>query len=113
MKHVKHGKYNSVGIKNNSGVATGTKFRMEDLNRLMSKASTLELTVYRSAIENHINKRISSSSEDEDGKTNEVGINTSDELGMGISADSNDNENNSMIEQFIADARERVETSER
>ena len=32
---------------------------------------------------------------------------------MGISDDSNDNENNSMIEEFIADARERVETSER
>ena len=61
MKHDKHGKYNSAGIKKKSGVATGTKFRMEDLNRLMSKASTLELTVYRSAVENHINKRISSS----------------------------------------------------
>ena len=65
MKHDKHGKYNSAGIKKNSGAATGAKFRMEDLNRLMS-----------------------------------------------ISDDSNDNENNSMIEEFIADGRERVETSE-
>ena len=77
------------------------------LNEILSKASESELTIYKSAVDNLIGKRDSSSSED--------CLNSSDEIKL-IELKENspvENEhldresNHSFIEQFISDAREK------
>ena len=90
---------------------------MENLNNMMSHASTSELTIYRNAVDKHISKRISSSSEEEQeqpelNKTKIV--NSSDE--WETSGESNElqtDNNNFMIEDFIAEAREQLSSRSR
>ena len=86
-----------------------------DLEQILSKASVSELTVYKNAVEDHINKRDSSSSD-------EV-INTSDEIeiegqnfvdGSNLFKDkekvSQVTDSHDMINDFIAEVRERQRT---
>ena len=90
---------------------------MENLNNMMSHASTSELTIYRNSVDKHISKRISSSSEEEQeqpelNKTKIV--NSSDE--WETSGESNElqtDNNNFMIEDFIAEAREQLSSRSR
>ena len=75
--------------------------KVKVLNKMMSQASALELTVYKNAVENQINKRNSSSSEDNK-------MDTSEETG--ISDESNEQivDSDLLINDFIAEARERT-----
>ena len=75
---------------------------LRTLDKLMSQASMSELTIYRNAVENHINKRNSSSSEEDEKIVADEGMEISDE-----SKESNEF-NNSLIDEFIAEARERT-----
>ena len=90
-----------------------TNGKLGELNSIIAKASNSELTVYKNAVENLIQKRVSSSSEEDMDLTQDflqeliVPIDTSDELEM--DSDENvlaGNKNESLINQFIADARE-------
>ena len=78
--------------------------REKSLNEILSKASDSELTIYRSAVENLISKRDSTSS-------SEDGLNLSDEIRpmeIGIEDEYRaPHDNQSLINQFISDARER------
>ena len=78
------------------------KARAKSLNEILSKASDSELTVYRSAVENLISKRDSSSS-------SEDGLNSSEEIRPIeiLQEDMEEEDNHSLIEQFISDAREK------
>ena len=73
-----------------------------ELNKLMSRASTSELTIYRNAVDRQISRF---SSDDEQGKLKIA--NSSDEQ-INISDESNETQpfDNSIIEHFIADVRE-------
>ena len=82
----------------------GKSVNMNQLNKLMSKASTSELTVYRNAIERKISKRMSSSSDEENNKTNSI------DLCYGVNDDCRSG--NTIIDNFIADARDRYERSQ-
>ena len=86
-----------------------------DLENILSKASVSELTIYKNAVEDHINKRDSSSSDKV--------INTSDEIeieGQNFMDGSNlfkerekvsqVTDNHNMINDFIAEVRERQRT---
>ena len=88
------------------------------LDSLFGKVSVSELTVYKLAVENHINKQNSSSPEDEDaGKSNKLDNrrNEADQGQLTSSSDDMDNSdeghdhvyNESLIEEFIAESRER------
>ena len=73
---------------------------MSELNKLMSQASTSELTVYKNAVENQINMHLSSSSEEL------KPIDTSDEVIDSDETADFTKLNKSLVEDFIADTRE-------
>ena len=88
-----------------------------DFSKILSKASTSELTVYKNAVDNQINKMISSSSEEDEM------IDTSDELLMEMGElDDSPGEgngrtgllkgNSDLIHNFITDVREQHECDE-
>ena len=80
-------------------------------SNLLSKASTSELTVYKNAVENQINKRISSSSEEEEGLEIDVNLDqdkSNEEMGEITGVVMNDQ----LINQFITDVRERYSRGE-
>ena len=92
------------------------------LSKLINRASTSELTVYKNAVENQINKRTSSSSEEDN-----EGMNISDNTINGLSdlmeidqapldhlipKTCDQEANNAMIENFISDVRERQRKTE-
>ena len=90
----------------NSQERNRTQERQRSLNEILSQASSSELTIYRSAVENLISKRDSSSSED--------GLNSSDEMRVRVVNENTEDEmdieiasNHSMIDQFISDSRDR------
>ena len=74
-----------------------------ELNRIMSQASTLELTIYKNAVENKISKRASTSSEEE---FNSPLVETSDELEISDESNKIGIDNGTLIENFITDVRE-------
>ena len=89
-----------------------TDHNLSKLNKLMSQASTAELTIYRNAMESQINKRTSSSSEDEIDQLENKGHSSDlEQSEVEISDESQEvvqSHNNPFIDEFVADARERT-----